>query len=190
MPQTATAFGRVDDDHLVWEFVLGGGEIGDMCASNPGAFYKPQGFDFTVQRAWSNKQAAASHDPCSPALGAPYFNSAPVLNDDIQLNLGGGQMITTKGVQIPVGQSKVVELDLYSDAPTSGDWSVKAVDGAELMQQPTNLTFSYDKTTGRNGDKINMTVTVSSMGQDGVETFLLVSRLNGQESFWVGLVSN
>ena len=190
LPQSMTpAYGQVDDDHLIWEFLLGGGETGDMCAQNPGAFYKPQGFNYTVQRSWSNQQAAASHDPCAPALGTPYFNSAPVLDDVINLNIGG-QSITTKGVKIPVGQSKVVELDLYSDAPTSGAWTVKALDGAQLQQQPTNLTFAFDKTSGQNGDKIKMTIKVVTTGMYNVESFLLVSKMYGQESLWAGLVSN
>jgi hypothetical protein len=187
-PQTNPAYGQVDNDHLIWMFAIGGGEIGDMCAQNPGVFYKPQGLGFEVQRTWSNAQAAASHDPCVPANGQPYFNSAPVLNDVINLNIG--QPVQTKGVKIPVGQSKAVELDLYSDAPTSGPWSLRAVDGAMLMGGTPNLSFSFDKTSGQNGDKILMTITVQSASMFNAEAFLLLSQLGVKYSLWVGLVSN
>jgi hypothetical protein len=192
-PQTTNpgpAYGQVDLDHIVWEFVVGGGEVGDMCAQNPGAFFKPQGYAYTVQRTWSNKAAAASHDPCTPSLpNEVYFNSAPVLSDSVTLSIQG-QSVTTKGVSIPVGQSKTVEVDLYSDGPTTGPWSLEAQDFGALQGGAADLSFQFDKTTGQNGDKVKMTITVMKQGQFGVEGFLLLNRLGSAGSFWIGLVGN
>jgi hypothetical protein len=117
-----------------------------------------------------------------------YFNTAPVLNDNVMLNVG--QTIMTKGVNIPVGQSKTVELDLYSDGPTSGPWSITAKDFATLQGGSAELGFTFDKTSGVNGDKLHMTIHVISQSQFGVEGFLLINKLAGQSSLWVGLVGN
>jgi hypothetical protein len=183
-PQTNPAYDTVDADHLAW-FFLGGAEDGDMCAQNPGAFFQPSGFAYTVQRTWSNKSAAASHDPCAPAPSDPYFNSAPVLTDSITF-----QGFTTKGAQIPVGQSKTVEIDLFSDAPTS-PWSVSALDFNSLSSQggTPSLSFSFDNTSGQNGDKIHMTITVENAGQFGnVQPFIIVSKQGTTKAaLWMGL---
>ena len=190
LPQTNTpSWGQLDPDHLIWSFL--GAEIGDLCAQNPDAFFKPQGFPYDVQRIWSNKAAAASHDPCVPAAPGPYFNSVPVQNDVITLNFGG-QGATTKGTLIPVGQSKVIELDLFSDAPTSGPWQVQVMDitSALQMAQGQTLSFSFDTTSGQNGDKIHMTTSVQSAGSFGIEVFLIASQLGSETRLWLGAVGN
>ncbi|HEY2369523.1 MAG TPA: hypothetical protein VGH87_24160, partial [Polyangiaceae bacterium] len=40
-PQTNGAYSQVDDNHIVWEFVLGGGETGDMCAQFKASYVTP-----------------------------------------------------------------------------------------------------------------------------------------------------
>ena len=97
--------------------MLGGGEVGDLCAQEPGAFTQFPELAYTVQRTWSNAAAMASHDPCVPALANEvYFNAVPELNDTITI----GGMFTMLGVQIPVGQTKTIDLDLFSDGDTGG----------------------------------------------------------------------
>ena len=73
----------------LWAFL--GGEVGDLCVSYRGDdSYTESGY--VVQRSWSNKAAAASHNPCVPApdpSSQPYFNVAPGSNQDqIQLKVG------------------------------------------------------------------------------------------------------
>src|SRR5206468_11189841 len=120
-------YAQVDDADVAWMFVLGGAETGDMCAQQASSFTKFAELPaYTVQRFWSNASAAAGHDPCVPSLpGEVYFQSAPVLPDMVSLT---GLPVPLKGVQIPVGQSKVISVDLFSDAPTSGPWTVQALD--------------------------------------------------------------
>ena len=185
--QTNTAWAQVDANHIIWEFVLGGGEVGDMCAQNPDSFFKPTDIGFTVQRSWSNNSALAGHNPCQPSAGLPYFNSMPVLNEKI--SVAGGQL-TTKGVTIPVGQSKTIEVDLFSDANTGAPWNVTAIDAATLQQQPAELSFSWDRTSGQNGQKLYLTVKVLKASQYGAESFIIQSQLGTQTSLWIGLVGN
>jgi len=108
-----------------WGWIdIEGGEIADLCvdpfnmdqdATGDGAF--------TVQRIWSNTQAAASLDPCNPIpKGEAYFNAAP------------RQQVIVVGV----GASATIEVDAFSDAPRSA-WTLTAQDWSP---SPTYLTFS------------------------------------------------
>jgi hypothetical protein len=191
LPQTNPAYGQVDGDHLVWPVVLGGQETGDMCAQFQSSFYQPAGFNFIVQRCWSDKAAAASHDPCAPSLpGEVYYNAAPVLNDTVTLSFMG-QNTLTKGAHIPVGQSKTIEVDLFSDGPTTGPWTLDAQDAAAFFGGGNAvLNCTLDKTTGQNGDKVNLTITATAAGQFGGEPFVVHSQLGNTGHLWIGFVGN
>jgi hypothetical protein len=184
-PYTAPTFSNPDDDHAIWGWYTGG-ESGDLCTFNDGAFYTPSDYDFLVQRSWSNAAAAAGHDPCVPALpGRTYFNTAPVMPDAVKANGA-----TTRGVKIPVGESRTLELDLYSDGPTDA-WSVSAVDLSALEGGKQVLSFSFDKTKGQNGDKLHVTIKVLGVDpQYGGEGFAIFSELKGQRNVWYGFVGN
>jgi hypothetical protein len=111
-------------------------------------------------------------------------------------------------VQIPVGQSKTIDLDLFSNASTNGPFSVHVDDFDAIMGGTAHLSFSVGTTPtipcptgspsgsicvgGENGQKIPLTITVMSKNQDGLEAFWVVSSLPGDmnENFWVGLVTN
>jgi hypothetical protein len=177
---------ETDVNDIYWTF-LGLGELGDMCALVGNAFYTPADFSpYLVQRIYSNKTAPTGHDPCLPEpAGHVYFNTAPVLKDKVTFDYGGFSG-NTKGVLIPVGQTKTVELDLFSEAPMAGPWTVfvKEVGG-------TNLGLSLDKTSGQNGDKINLTIQVKSKNTAyGGEIFLIESTRGTDKSLWVGFVGN
>jgi hypothetical protein len=189
-PQVEPAYASCDDAHLYWLFALGGGETGDMCAQFPGAFTEFDGLPYLVQRTWSNAAAKAGHDPCVPALqGEVYFNAAPVLKDNIVLS-DMGQTLSMKGVKIPVGQTKTIEIDLFSDGDTGGPWEVEASDFSALLGGSSNMDLSLDRTSGQNGEKLHLTITVNSANSYHSEIFMLKSKLNGQENLWVGLVGN
>jgi hypothetical protein len=186
-PQTNGAYGQVDNNHIYWLLALGGGETADMCAQSPTSAYKDPEVGYLVQRSWSNVAAAASHDPCVPAANKVYFNSAPVLPDTITLG-AGGQSIKVKGVQIPIGSTKTVELDLFSDAATSGPWTVKAYDYAQFTGGQPTLEFAFDADSGQNGQKLHLDITALKKGQYNVEIFFLISELGDQQNFWIGVV--
>jgi hypothetical protein len=186
-PMVDPAYAEPDQNHLYWLFALGGGEVGDMCAQFPGVFTKFAELPNVVQRTWSNASAAASHEPCVPALpGEVYFNSAPVLKDNIVI-AGIGSM---KGVKIPVGSSKTVELDLFSDGDTGGAWDVEVKDFFSLMGQAAVLGFTLDRTSGQNGEKLHLTIDALKKSQYGVGIFIIISSLGQRQSWWIGLVGN
>ena len=83
---------------------IAGGEVGDLCEGIGSSGVEWEEATFTLQRSWSNKSAAASHDPCVPIpAGEVYFNAAPR---------------QSKIVLPTVGSSAVVDIDApFPDAP-------------------------------------------------------------------------
>lgn len=185
-PFTNPAFAETDPEHIAWTF-LGLGEVGDMCALVGNAFYTPADFPYTVQRIYSNALAKAGHDPCFPnPMKTTYIQAAPVLGDTVSFD-DEGYRGTTKGVKIPLGQSKTVEIDLFSDAPTSGPWTVSAVEPSGAG----TLGLSFDKTSGQNGDKLHLTITAKSTNATyGLSPFIVESSQGTTRNLWVGLVGN
>jgi len=183
-PNSEPAFAGTDDDDIVWAMMTGG-ENGDMCAGIDDFSVKPTDLGYTVQRLWSNAAAKASHDPCVPAPTTAYFNSALAPSDSLTLSdpSGQGPSMNTKGIKLTAGQSKTIDLTLYSDQAT-GDFKVSAIDASD---SPI-LDFKFDKTSGKSGDTLKLTVTLKSKPQGGVEPFVLLSTLNGVTNEWYGLV--
>jgi hypothetical protein len=185
-----SAYAIVDANDGAWGLPLPGGsglaagsaELGDMCELYTSSAYVPPDLPFTVQRTWSNASAAASHDPCVPIpSGEVYFNSAIVPTDNVVI---AGGLAITHGVKILASESRTIEIDLYSDAPTSGPWTLSAETAAVGA-----LTFSFDKNTGVNGDKVHLTITVAPSAT-GDEPFTIVSTLGAMTTYWYGVVGN
>jgi hypothetical protein len=135
---------------------------------------------------WSNKAAAAYHDPCLPNVGGPYFVSVPVARDPVQVTLqmfATPMVVTSTGVLVPVGSTKTVDMQLLSDGPTSGPWTVSAdvLDGS-------GFTFAFDRTTGQNGDVLHLSITAPSTAQQG--TAVVYSTLDGRRTFSMFLVQS
>src|SRR5262249_20812688 len=154
------AWAQTADADAAWS-VISEGEVADMCEFDGDQYMTPTDMTYMVQRSWSNKAAMAGKDPCVPLPTPPdvYFNSAVVVSDIIPVNFFGSTLMG-KGVKIPVGQSKTVDVDLFSEAPTAGPWKLKVIDYNQAYGGSANLTFSLDKDTGMNGDVLKLTITV------------------------------
>jgi hypothetical protein len=185
--------GYVQTDEASAAFQIGTwGEVCDLCEFAPSTEFRPPGVPGLSQRCWSNAAAAAGHDPCVPAISTPYFNAAPVLSDAVSLSWSG-DTYQAKGVRIPVGGTKTIEVDLFSDAPTP-DWHVVALDYASTFDgQPPALQLSLDRATGNNGSRLKLTLTVlRSVASYGGEIFVLESldASGAMRSYWNGIVGN
>ena len=149
------------------------------------SYYRPDDLLYVVQRNWSNAQAKAGHDPCQPAQeGQVYFNASATFPDKI--NTRG---VFTKGIKVPVGQSKTLPLSLYSDGPMA-PWTVTAQALARNGGSPVTLTL--DKNSGQNGDIINLTITSKTAitSTTSAVTIIITSSHGSRRNTWVGLVGN
>jgi hypothetical protein len=182
-PETAPGFVTVDAPDIVWEYTPGA-EVGDMCEYVADAFQRLVG-TFAVQRTWSNKSAAAGHDPCVPLLDQPYVAAAPILGDVMLADTH------TTGVQITNGSSVTFDVKLISDRPTD-DWAIKVDDVASIIQQlPAELACSLDRSTAKTGDTAHVTCQRLKDGDGGGSEFVLVSKIdNVTVSLWWGLATN
>jgi hypothetical protein len=193
-PLVDPAFVQVDTPDLYWMLITQGGEVGDMCQVwQQHTVTLPAPFPYTVQRIWSNKAAREGHDPCVPQpAGEVYYNAAPVLPDMGTMSFMG-QNVVVKSVSIPVGQSKTIPVQLYSDGPLA-PWTVTATDisQAVLGAPGTELTLSLDQSTGQNGDTLMLTITVAAGATGGAQMFWLKSAdaASGTHFDWYGMVTN
>jgi hypothetical protein len=177
LPGTGTtAYGRVDNAHAYWE-IGSQGENGDLCvdAMQPGVRRAtPADFPYLVQRTWSNASILAGHSPCVPIPSGEIFVAAvPVVSDDIDVPVGNTS-VTAKGVFVPVGSSKTIDLALYSDAPTPHPFTVQAKE----MDAGGYLQLSLDKNTGVNGDHLKLTITTLADSPSGLVKFGIQSELD------------
>jgi hypothetical protein len=171
-----------DDNHLAWEyFQQFQSENGDDCEFYKDSFYKSTSADlpFAIQRQWSNQSAVAGHAPCVPAPAGVYFNVTPLDLEDIQVDLSqlqGSANQATKGFHIAVGDTRTVPLGFYSDAPADA-WTIEAREGTPFTRTaPTHrLDLSLDKTSGKNGEKAQLTVKVNQAGRTKGELVTIVS---------------
>jgi hypothetical protein len=145
--------------------------------------------NYTVQSIWSNANAKAGHNPCQPAPFNPYVAAAPVLKDSVTLTFGG-QSLTEVCAKIPVGGTGTVDIDLFSDAATSGPMTVAVKDYQSLIGGTALLNITLDNTTGLNGQTLHATVNVMTAGKHNTEAFLVTTKLGSQENIWVGLICN
>ncbi len=167
------AFAYVDADHLAYVFVIGG-EAGDLCAQEPDAFFQPDNYPFTVQRNWSNVQAHAGGNPCRPKGTSPFFTAAITLPDPVNL-FGTG----ARGVNVPVGGSRVVDVDLYSEQPAA-TIEVQAFDASQALGANGSSSYSLDKNSGKSGDTLHLTITTPAGAPTDPEIFALYVRIGGR----------
>jgi hypothetical protein len=168
-------------------FLQGNEENGDLCAVNH-AFWRPGGaYPYLLSRGWSNKAAAAGNlDPCQPALpDQPFIGAAPIMPETITVT-GSNGPATGPGITIAVGQSKTVDVQVWSTGPTA-PFKI----AAKQHTGDTTLAFAWDKTMAVNGDVLKLTITVNKAGQGKVEAFVVTADINGEATpIWAGVVKN
>jgi len=116
-----------------------------------------------------------------------YFNAAPRLDDDLEFH-SGGQTLSARGVRVPAGSSRTIEVDLFSEGDTGGAWEVSVKDLGSVGGGKPNVVYALDRGYGANGDKLNLTISVGSKKAGQSSAFLLISRLGQRQHMWMGLV--
>jgi hypothetical protein len=193
-----------DSDHWSFDYFQNlQSEDGDACEFYRDSFFEdkettPTAFDYWVQRTWSNKSAAAGHNPCVPNSD-PYFNVTPLAMTPVNVALppqltgqSGTTQQPTKGYRALAGASVTFAVGFYSDGPTSGPWTISVSPGNPVLQgqsmldqyNKSSITASVDKTSGQNGEKAYVTVKVTSPGSlmKG-EIVTVTSTLNGAKHY-------
>jgi hypothetical protein len=182
-PAAQPLFTSFDTDDQAWNFLDGDGGDDNGSTELPqpckGAPLIMEG-GLALPRSWSYSAISESRDPCVPPLYAtPYFASTPVMNDEV----APPGLYPAKGIQLAVGQSKTVEVLLWSEGPTSGPWTVEA---SVLPGFPGGgLGFVFDRDAGTNGEKLHLTVTAN---EAGVFPFAITSTLGTRTTTWMGIV--
>jgi hypothetical protein len=195
--QSAPAYVRFDTNHAAWElFQQFNDENGDACEFYVDSFYTESetSFSYAVQRQWSNAAAKAGKSPCVPQDPAePYFNVTPLGLEDVTADysgIGGPTAVKTKGYKIAVGDTRTIELGLWSEAKRAA-WNLKAVEGNPLLGTVTpHLTVSLDLAKGVNGQKAFLTVKVNSAGTGKNEFVSVESYVFGIAHWMPILISN
>lgn len=190
-PNINPAFSQQSSAYAAWTDISDG-EVADLCEFNLDSNINVLGVDYVVARSWSNKSAAANHEPCLPnPYTGPFFGAVPLLNDSIVLFNFQGVSIKTKGVKIAVGESATVDVVLYSDGPIDGQWKVSAIDFQQGIagQAKPKLKFTWDHTKGNNGDVLHLTIKV--LAADAAfkgELFMIQAQMGERTSDWMGAV--
>jgi hypothetical protein len=177
----------------------GGGEVGDACESRKSVTWNGN----HVTRAWVNTAAAASHDPCQPALAGEVFYSAAVPTEVVKgiHDPTGGPDYDSDGYMIMQrGQSKTVDVVVFSEAALPHD--VQLLVGVPAANNPTNdptlvdpitggVTATLTPTTGHNGTHVTLKVDVAQNATAGDYPFFVRAILDAAgsdyHSWWVVL---
>lgn len=201
-PSPNNGYFGFDNAHVAWSmFQHNQVENGDACEFFSDSFYKEKApFAFNVQRLWSNAAAAAGKNPCVPAIAGPYFGAAPTAPEMVSFAGRNGATFMAKGFNIPVGQTKTFPVGFFSEAATSGAFSIRAAEGfTPGFGGPTTprLTVSIDKTSGVNGEIAYVSVTVNTAGSTAsgrtyakANWITLLTSLGGATHFTPVLITN
>ena len=196
-PGTRPGYVGFDADHLSYEYWNQfQDEVGDACEFYKSSFFATTEatFAYQVQRQWSNKSAAAGHNPCVPVMAEPFYNMTlfPVQEDAITADLSAlmAGKVQSKGFKAIVKQPRTFQLGFFSDAATSGPWTVTPTVDAQtpLTDNSGNpiangtATVTLDKTSGLNGEKTNVTITPTAFNAQGVVFVLFTSEIQGGTS--------
>ncbi len=172
-----------DPDHLSWDLYSGfADELADACQSWADSYYQEAApFPYWVQRSWSNANVAAGHDPCVPVPPGPYEGLTLFPSEEtttsVNLTSIGLSNEMTRAFVAKVGETVTFHVGFYSDAKTSGPWTI-AYDfpaTTALYDESGNplgngaATVSIDRTSGVNGEKALVSVTPTTAGPLGFQ---------------------
>ena len=180
------AYALPDERSLGW--TLGAGsEVTDRCAVEPAAYDRLLG-GHSVARSWSNAAALAGRDPCVPAVQGTYYNAEPILPDTMTFKHGG---VETKArtIQVPVGQSRTIEVRPFADG-AMGEWTMDAQDGEALRGAEPELKLTFDQNTAHPGDIRHLTIERLKASSTGATPFAIHSHSGSGGHHWWGVASN
>ena len=124
---------------------------------------------YAVQRAWSNRAAAAGHDPCTPARPErPYLALVP----------------RSPAARLPkVGDRVVVTVEAAADRDVP-IWSISAFDLSGYQDHTSYVDVAFDRSTLATGETATVTITLKATNATRLSVVGLVSTLGAQSWMW------
>jgi hypothetical protein len=186
-PYSEPAYDSIEGNHAEWAEAADVTELADLCQDTQNPEWLPlDGGKYNVARVWSNAALKAGLNPCVPDVsGQVFLGGMPVMSDSVMV-----QDTPATGVVIPMGQSRTIDVKLFSLAPTAGPWKVSAT-GFITDGGSDELSFAFDHDSGSNGDTLKLTITV--IRQDAIdfaERFIVTSTDGDRTYHWLGVVGN
>ena len=179
---SAPAYQQIDAAHLPWIEYLVAGETADSCEFQPGAFYEDPELGYLVQATWSNAAALAGRDPCVPSSGK-YVGAFPRVG--VELVAG----FLAYAIAVADGSTATIPIELAGEDPASPPWTVTPIDFETTLGGAARLELTLDRTTGKNGDVLMLTIKALSHDSKGLAGFILESTLGGKTTRVPGLVT-
>jgi len=146
-------------DYTGWSY-LTQTELADACVYTD--FYLSSTLGQTIKSMWSNSNLAAGLAPCyEPPTSVQMFGAFPVLTATQANKYTSINPLATNIdhiITIAPGGSATVPVKLFSYGPLGGPISL-TVSQTNLSSDKSNAaTFKFDKSTGTNGDTVNLTI--------------------------------
>jgi hypothetical protein len=186
-------YADVDFDGSGWADITGGGELSDLCKSFPSVTLP--GTNWLVTRSWSNAAAKQGKDPCLPSAG-PYFVAYPSVEGGAEITFQGFPMYG-KAIAVAPGQTVTVDVKLYAEPEVEGPWTVSVELEKNAPQFPApegQITMSLDKTEGKAGDTLHLTITRNVTSNDAFSPpgvpIVVHSTMNGRTNDWLAVVGD
>lgn len=138
-----------------------GTEIGDMCLFTD--FFYSNDVNQYTRSFWSNSNIAAGKPPCAmPTNSVQMFGAVPTMSIQVKDPFpipNPSATNTTGAIQIAPGKSVTIPVKLFSYSALPAPMAL-TVSQTNINATKSNVaSFSFDKTTGINGDTVNLTIT-------------------------------
>ena len=164
-PQTKAGYAKLDDAHWAWQAAFIG-ELGDLCTYLDRDYLRPAEIGYQVQTMWSNKASLAGKYPCAPKPGAAYLQGITTAEDSavVPSQFPGTPDITTKAVRVKAGQSRTVDMLVYSDQPRSSLVPLRALTFDEFTTgmasgpKASGYSYSIEPNYAKVGDVVSVTI--------------------------------
>jgi hypothetical protein len=161
---STAAYASTDDAHAAWTYATEG-ELGDLCQYADTEIWLNAAGTNATQRTWSNAAAAAGHDPCVGAPTEPYYQSVPTDPDTGTVTFSitdasGSNSWATQGTRVAVGSTGTISLQVLSDVPTAGPFTIAVQDLTAFQGGTGHLQFGAVTGTYNSGDTATVSVHV------------------------------
>jgi len=159
-----TGYNIPNQGYVEWLNLGRGSELADMCTSTD--YFYSSTLGQTIKSIWSNGNLAAGLAPCAEPAGATQmFGGFPVMPTtyaDPYAIPNSADSNLDSAVEIAPGAKVTVPVKLFSYGALPAVIAVTATQTNVNAGQTNVATFSFDKTTGTNGDIVNLTITAPS----------------------------